>query len=51
MTKDADRQKKIADNTSGGGHIGGTHFGQQQDAKTKDTKEGGDKARPNKPKA
>lgn len=30
-----------------GGHLGGTTFGQTQDAKTKDTRKGGDKARPN----
>jgi len=30
-----------------GGHLGGTSFGQGADAKTKDTREGGDKARPN----
>jgi hypothetical protein len=31
-----------------GGHLGGTHFGGTGgDAKTKDTREGGDKRRPN----
>lgn len=30
-----------------GGHLGGTNFGQTADAKTKDTREGGDKGRPN----
>ena len=35
-------------NTSGGGHLGGTHFAQSADAKTASTVEKkGDKARPN----
>ena len=45
--KDKDDQAAI-DQTSGGGHLGGTKFGQQPDAKTSsavNTK--GDKARPN----
>lgn len=35
------------DKLDGGGHLGGTAFGQTADAKTKDSKPGGDKARPN----
>lgn len=35
------------DKVDTGGHLGGTEFGQTADAKTKDTREGGDKARPN----
>ncbi len=35
------------DKVDTGGHLGGTTFGQTADAKTKDTREGGDKARPN----
>ena len=39
---------EIADKTSGGGHLGGTKFGQQPDAKTSSTVDKkGDKARPN----
>jgi hypothetical protein len=35
-------------NTSGGGHLGGTHLGQSPDAKTdKSVGKEGDKARPN----
>lgn len=35
-------------NTSGGGHLGGTHLGQSADAKTASTVDNkGDKARPN----
>jgi len=32
-------------NTSGGGHLGGTNFGQAYDAKTSSTKAKGDKSR------
>lgn len=40
--------KKAAENTSGGGHLGGTHFGQSPDAKTTSAiNKKGDKARPN----
>lgn len=50
MAKD-DGQQERGDNVSGGGHLGGTRFGQQgTDAKDKpDNKDGskGDKARPN----
>ncbi|PII39130.1 hypothetical protein T190_10630 [Sinorhizobium meliloti CCBAU 01290] len=43
--KDAQKQ---AENTSGGGHLGGTYYGQEPDAKTATTvKKKGDKARPN----
>jgi hypothetical protein len=36
------------ENTSGGGHLGGTKIGQAPDAKTASAKDGkGDKARPN----
>jgi len=39
---------KAAENTSAGGHVGGTHFGQEPDAKTSSTRDNkGDKARPN----
>ena len=35
-------------NTSAGGHVGGTHFGQEPDAKTTSSVDKkGDKARPN----
>jgi hypothetical protein len=38
----------VVGNTSGGGHLGGTHFGQSPDAKTTSTVgKKGDKARPN----
>jgi hypothetical protein len=44
-------QKRAEDQvaqTNAGGHLGGTKFGQQPDAKTATTREeGGDKARPN----
>jgi len=44
-------EKKIQeqlDNMDTGGHLGGTTFGQTPgEAKTKDTRPGGDKARPN----
>lgn len=40
--------RKQAENTSGGGHLGGTYYGQEPDAKTATTvKKKGDKARPN----
>ncbi|MEO3388527.1 hypothetical protein [Mesorhizobium sp. CAU 1741] len=40
--------EKAVDNTSGGGHLGGTHFGQSADAKTTSTvTDKGSKARPN----
>ena len=43
-----DTQEQQVKNTSGGGHVGGTKFGGQADAKTASTtKTGGDKARPN----
>lgn len=45
MTKDS-RQQEQLEKTSGGGHLGGTKFGQVLDAKTKGTSKG-DKARPN----
>lgn len=38
----------VAEKTSGGGHLGGTHFGQKPDAKTASTvSPKGNKARPN----
>lgn len=41
-------QDPKAENTSGGGHLGGTKIGQTPDAKTATTTENkGDKARPN----
>ncbi len=48
MTK-KDNQQEQAEHVSGGGHLGGTHFGQQPgDAKEKSGEKGkGDKARPN----
>lgn len=40
--------KQAAENSSGGGHQGGTYFGQQPDAKTSSTRDDkGNKARPN----
>lgn len=40
--------RKQAEHTSGGGHLGGTYYGQEPDAKTATTvKKKGDKARPN----
>lgn len=48
QSTDKQQADKQVDKTSTGGHLGGTHFGQAGgDAKTKDTREGGDKARPN----
>jgi len=46
MTKHKEDVKKQVENTSAGGHLGGTSFGQQPDAKTT-SDEKGDKARPN----
>jgi hypothetical protein len=46
MSKDKSDDKQL-DKVDAGGHLGGTKFGQGGDAKTKDTREGGDKARPN----
>jgi hypothetical protein len=38
----------VAEKTSGGGHLGGTHYGQEADAKTASRDDDkGDKARPN----
>jgi hypothetical protein len=43
-----DRAQQQVEQTNAGGHLGGTKFGQQPDAKTATTKEdGGSKARPN----
>ena len=43
-----DRQQEQLKQVDAGGHVGGTKFGQQPgEAKTKDTREGGDKKRPN----
>jgi hypothetical protein len=48
MTKHKADVMKEVEHTSAGGHVGGTHFGQQPDAKTSSTVEKkGDKARPN----
>jgi hypothetical protein len=44
LQKRADRQVK---NTSGGGHLGGTNFGQAYDAKTSSSKSKGDRVRRN----
>ncbi len=42
------KARKQAKNTSGGGHLGGTYYGQEPDAKTATTvRKKGDKARPN----
>lgn len=42
------RIEKVAENTSGGGHLGGTSLGQSADAKTTSSVERkGGKARPN----
>ena len=46
MSKEISDKQQL-DKNSGGGHLGGTKFGQVADAKTKDTRQGGDKARPN----
>jgi hypothetical protein len=47
MSKD-NPDSKAVDKTDAGGHLGGTQFGQTGgEAKTKDEKAGGDKARPN----
>ena len=43
-----DNQEARVDKTSGGGHVGGTKFGGQADAKTTTSVDKkGDKARPN----
>ncbi|GAB1582117.1 hypothetical protein PPNSA23_20600 [Phyllobacterium phragmitis] len=43
-----EKLQKQAENASGGGHLGGTYFGQEPDAKTASTVDKkGDKARPN----
>lgn len=48
MTKDKNSIEKKVENTSGGGHVGGTKFVQQPDVKTASTVDKkGDKARPN----
>ena len=49
MSKTKSTDEKQLDNTSAGGHLGGTNFGQTGgDAKVKDSKPGkGDKARSN----
>jgi hypothetical protein len=45
--KPRDIEKQV-ENTDGGGHLGGTYFGQKPDAKTTSTVDKkGDKARPN----
>jgi hypothetical protein len=46
MSKDKSDEEQLK-KMDKGGHLGGTTFGQTADAKTKDTREGGDKARPN----
>lgn len=47
-TDKAQDSKAKVDKMSTGGHLGGTNFGQVPgDAKMKDDREGGDKARPN----
>ncbi|HEY8576222.1 MAG TPA: hypothetical protein VIL88_07780 [Devosia sp.] len=49
MSKAQSSDKDQVDKVSGGGHLGGTHFGQEGgDAKVEDSKPGhGDKARSN----
>jgi hypothetical protein len=48
MSKPQPTDKQQLDKMDTGGHLGGTHFGQSGgDAKTKDSRRGGDKARPN----
>jgi hypothetical protein len=48
MSNKSTDDRAALDKMDTGGHLGGTHFGQSGgDAKTKDTKQGGDKARPN----
>jgi hypothetical protein len=47
-TKDPSKDIDAVKNMSGGGHLGGTHIGQQPDAKTASTNETkGRKERPN----
>lgn len=42
------RIEKVAEHTTSGAHLGGTHFGQSADAKTTSTNpKSGDKARAN----
>ncbi|MFC5385184.1 hypothetical protein ACFPLB_04290 [Aquamicrobium segne] len=42
------RIEKVVEHTSGGGHLGGTNYGQSADAKTTSSVDKqGDKARPN----
>ncbi|WP_373414213.1 hypothetical protein [Ensifer aridi] len=43
------KARKQAERTSGGGHLGGTYYGQEPDAKTATTvkKKKGDKTQPN----
>lgn len=51
MAKDHDQTAKF-EKTDGGGHLGGSKYGQEPDAKTATTRSGGgDKARPNEGKA
>lgn len=48
MTKDKEALKKQIENTSGGGQLGGTYYGQEADAKTmSDDKKQGARPRPN----
>jgi len=48
MSKKNRDDKAAIDKMSGGGHVGGTKFGQKPDAKTSSTvSKKGDKARPN----
>lgn len=47
--RDYEKQiREVAENSSAGGHLGGTYYGQEPDARTATTvKDGGKKARPN----
>ncbi|HEV7415589.1 hypothetical protein [Tianweitania sediminis] len=47
MTKHKSDVEKQVENTTAGGHLGGTYYGQTKDAKDSDTNKKGDKARPN----
>jgi hypothetical protein len=47
MTKHKGDVKKEVEHTNAGGHVGGTYYGQTQDAKDSSVDKKGDKARPN----
>lgn len=47
MTKHKGDTEKQVENTDAGGHLGGTSYGQTNDAKDSAVNKKGDKARPN----